>query len=282
MLNNRLVACVMKSRAGVGSPIYIGQVYDASSNLNYLNARYQDPARGEFLSQDPVFWSKQNLSDPQSLNSYSYGNDNPITNSDPTGNYSIQSYIQSASQQAIQNAQNSLRNTFQQFIQGTFGNFGSGFNHPYDSAKTAFDSSQPAPFRISAGAGFVGGLAANFVAPEEKVVASGPSVLYHYTNEAGMNSILDSGIINASTKALNPKDAFYGSGQYLSDIAPGIKSNFQLGLTFKNVPNKNIFTHFIGIDASGIKILSPKAGIYLVPGESALNILNKIISYGTN
>jgi hypothetical protein len=33
-----------------------------------------------------MFWSSnQNLSEPQSLNSYSYANDNPITKSDPTG-----------------------------------------------------------------------------------------------------------------------------------------------------------------------------------------------------
>jgi RHS repeat-associated protein len=53
-----------------------------------LNARYYDNARGQFISQDPVFWGnpkKQDLTDPQSLNSYSYGNDNPINKSDPNG-----------------------------------------------------------------------------------------------------------------------------------------------------------------------------------------------------
>ena len=36
---------------------FIGQYADAS-NLDYLNARYYDPSRGQFISQDPVFWSK--------------------------------------------------------------------------------------------------------------------------------------------------------------------------------------------------------------------------------
>src|SRR5436190_4929698 len=64
---------------------FIGQFAD-QSNLDYLNARYYDPARGQFLSQDPVFWSlQQNLFDPQSLNSYSYANDNPINKKDPDG-----------------------------------------------------------------------------------------------------------------------------------------------------------------------------------------------------
>jgi RHS repeat-associated protein len=56
------------------------------SNLDYLNARYYDPTRGQFITEDPVFWSsKQELSNPQSLNSYSYANDNPISGKDPDG-----------------------------------------------------------------------------------------------------------------------------------------------------------------------------------------------------
>lgn len=63
---------------------YVNRFSD-QSNLDYLNARYYDPARGQFISQDPVFWSKQNIANPQSLNSYSYANDNPINKSDPDG-----------------------------------------------------------------------------------------------------------------------------------------------------------------------------------------------------
>ena len=51
-----------------------------------LQARYYDGSKGVFLSEDAVFWSaQQNLADPQSLNSYSYANDNPINKSDPNG-----------------------------------------------------------------------------------------------------------------------------------------------------------------------------------------------------
>ncbi|HWO44855.1 MAG TPA: RHS repeat-associated core domain-containing protein [Methylomirabilota bacterium] len=55
-----------------------------------LQARYYDGSKGEFLSEDPVFLGnpkQQMLTDPQGLNSYSYGNDNPITNKDPLGRY---------------------------------------------------------------------------------------------------------------------------------------------------------------------------------------------------
>ena len=69
---------------------FIGQRYDSSADLNYLNARYYQSGRGQFLSQDPTFWSgRQNIFDPQSLNSYSYANGNPITGKDPLGLFNI-------------------------------------------------------------------------------------------------------------------------------------------------------------------------------------------------
>ena len=89
---------------------WIGQISD-SSGLNYLNARYENPQRGQFLSEDPIVNSlgtpdlqqlipayiidtngnvqsvSQNilLSNPQMLNSYSYAVDNPIRYKDPSG-----------------------------------------------------------------------------------------------------------------------------------------------------------------------------------------------------
>jgi RHS repeat-associated protein len=66
---------------------FIGQFAD-QSNLDYLNARYYNGNQGQFISQDPVFLgspSTENLQDPQSLNAYSYSEDNPIVKKDPTG-----------------------------------------------------------------------------------------------------------------------------------------------------------------------------------------------------
>jgi RHS repeat-associated protein len=70
---------------------FISQFLD-DSNLEYLNARYYNPAQGQFISQDPVFWElgltndgKAALTNPQSQNSYGYASDNPITNKDPSG-----------------------------------------------------------------------------------------------------------------------------------------------------------------------------------------------------
>ncbi len=67
---------------------YIGQDSDIENSLIYLNARYYDGQRGQFLSQDPVFLGDaeaQDLKYPQNLNSYSYWTNNPIINKDPSG-----------------------------------------------------------------------------------------------------------------------------------------------------------------------------------------------------
>jgi RHS repeat-associated protein len=78
---------------------FIGQFTD-DSTLSYLNARYYDGNRGQFLTEDPISLAvgdssklqqlaqkQQNelLNDPQALNAYGYARDNPITNKDATG-----------------------------------------------------------------------------------------------------------------------------------------------------------------------------------------------------
>jgi RHS repeat-associated protein len=71
---------------------YIGERLDDESDLSYLNARYYDSSRGQFISQDPVFVnlindkrSKYVLLDPQLANSYSYSRNNPIGLKDDSG-----------------------------------------------------------------------------------------------------------------------------------------------------------------------------------------------------
>jgi RHS repeat-associated protein len=78
---------------------YIGQFAD-NSGLSYLSARYYDPSRGQFTTEEPIFIAmgdrnqvkelaqqelQRYLTDPQKLNAYGYGRDNPITQKDPTG-----------------------------------------------------------------------------------------------------------------------------------------------------------------------------------------------------
>jgi RHS repeat-associated protein len=81
---------------------FIGQFTD-DSTLSYLNARYYDSNRGQFLNEDPTFLALGDpnkvqqltqdqlklLSDPQVVNAYSYGRDNPIVSKDPLGLWAL-------------------------------------------------------------------------------------------------------------------------------------------------------------------------------------------------
>jgi RHS repeat-associated protein len=60
---------------------WIGQTKDSSTGLQFLNARYYDPAIGRFTAVDPIVDPKR----PISLDRYGYGDASPVTNADPTG-----------------------------------------------------------------------------------------------------------------------------------------------------------------------------------------------------
>lgn len=72
---------------------YIGQYEDGATTLSYLQARYYDGTRGQFLSQDPLVRRmgtddralQKLLIDPQQMNTYSYARNNPVNLSDPSG-----------------------------------------------------------------------------------------------------------------------------------------------------------------------------------------------------
>jgi RHS repeat-associated protein len=61
---------------------YTGGVYDASTSLYYLNARYYDPADGRFLTID-TYRGEQN--EPNTLHLYAYCANNPVNFVDPSG-----------------------------------------------------------------------------------------------------------------------------------------------------------------------------------------------------
>ncbi|GAA1287985.1 RHS repeat-associated core domain-containing protein [Saccharothrix xinjiangensis] len=64
-----------------GGKGFVGGTPDASTGLTHLGAREYDPVLGRFVSVDPVM----DPADPQQVHGYTYGNNNPVTNSDPTG-----------------------------------------------------------------------------------------------------------------------------------------------------------------------------------------------------
>ncbi|TAK35827.1 MAG: hypothetical protein EPO21_04880 [Chloroflexota bacterium] len=62
--------------------LFTSQVLDASIGLYWYNSRAYDPVLGRFLVPDTIV---PNAMNPQSLNRYSYGRNNPLRYTDPSG-----------------------------------------------------------------------------------------------------------------------------------------------------------------------------------------------------
>jgi RHS repeat-associated protein len=61
---------------------YTGQLFDEETGLYYYGARYYDPELGRFTQADTIV---PDPGDGQSLNRYSYANNNPLKYTDPSG-----------------------------------------------------------------------------------------------------------------------------------------------------------------------------------------------------
>ncbi|PAZ09310.1 hypothetical protein CLM62_47305 [Streptomyces sp. SA15] len=70
-----------KPSAWPGERGYLGGTMDESTGLTHLGAREYDPSLGRFLSVDP----QMDTAESQTMNPYAYGNNSPVTFSDPTG-----------------------------------------------------------------------------------------------------------------------------------------------------------------------------------------------------
>lgn len=106
-----------KTSTCVLSPFWAPNYVDSSQSVRreagvehvIMNARYQEPRIGRFVSEDPSHLAlgdakqlkqltgqdlKAYLTDPQQLNSYSYVENNPLTKTDPTGQDSEFAFFQ--------------------------------------------------------------------------------------------------------------------------------------------------------------------------------------------
>lgn len=112
---------------------------------------------------------------------------------------------------------------------------------------------------------------------------SGGRTLFHYTDEAGMEGIVDSGSLNASLKGVNPADARYGDGQYVSDIAPGTMTCAQLSRCFLGQPFQGQrFTNYVEINVEGLNVIQGRSGVFVIPGGTPLDINRRIVGFGAN
>ncbi|GAA0135438.1 hypothetical protein YSY43_22780 [Paenibacillus sp. YSY-4.3] len=65
---------------------YAGEYWDADTKLQYLRARWYDPAIARFIGEDTY---EGELTNPLSLNLYTYVYNNPLKYFDPTGNDAV-------------------------------------------------------------------------------------------------------------------------------------------------------------------------------------------------
>ena len=90
-------------------------------------------------------------------------------------------------------------------------------------------------------------------------------------------------------QAINPsltrRFAHYGSGQYLTDLAPeevgkgGLKGLSQQLFGQTNVAWK--LTHYVEVNVEGLNIIEGRANVFLVPGNSPLDIAQRIVRFGS-
>ncbi len=86
-LRHRVLTPFGKEHDSLGSASQVSQYYAGhrrheGSGLVYMNARWQDPEAGVFMTVDPLVSSK---GDPQSYNAFSYVRNNPVNSDDPSG-----------------------------------------------------------------------------------------------------------------------------------------------------------------------------------------------------
>lgn len=64
---------------------FTGKERDSETGLDFFGARYYGSGLGRFTSVDPIWITKERLLDPQRLNLYAYGRNNPLRFVDPDG-----------------------------------------------------------------------------------------------------------------------------------------------------------------------------------------------------
>lgn len=74
---------ILSKTEGISNPIkYAGEYFDEESELYYLRARYYDPATSRMLTRDTY---EGDITNPLSLNFYTYCSNNPLIYVDPSG-----------------------------------------------------------------------------------------------------------------------------------------------------------------------------------------------------
>lgn len=88
---------------------FTGQKFDDETGLYFYNARYYDPDLGRFITADTLV---PNFNNPQNLNRYTYANNNPVNNIDPSGHGWFSKLWKSFKKNVLGHLINAIRLTF--------------------------------------------------------------------------------------------------------------------------------------------------------------------------
>jgi RHS repeat-associated protein len=223
---------------------------DPSVVAALLNARYYDSSRAQFLTEDPIFLSSsQNLQDPQSLNAYAYSEDNPVTNEDPSGRYSL---MQVATGQA----------TWSQYwgdvdqgemIMGETPAWNFAFNHPYIAGFTVVGplSAVAAGSGVSAAAAFGAaaypGVGAGYAASQTFAGLIYSALTYDSLN--GIGNLLGR---ENSISLKNPSSALSTVGSLTWQVGPMLSDNEYVGAFSDAAQLANLLTNTLGSSANSL------------------------------
>ncbi|MFT2016417.1 polymorphic toxin-type HINT domain-containing protein [Streptomyces sp. 796.1] len=107
-----------------GTKGFIGGTKDTTTGLTHLGAREYDPKLGRFISVDPVM----DLTDSQQMHGYSYGNNNPLVYSDPSGMWfgGFGSFVRKFTQRVINTAKRYVRSSYGHGAGARLGSGGGG------------------------------------------------------------------------------------------------------------------------------------------------------------
>ncbi|WP_373286885.1 HYD1 signature containing ADP-ribosyltransferase family protein [Thermopolyspora flexuosa] len=112
---------------------------------------------------------------------------------------------------------------------------------------------------------------------------NGSRILWHYTREENLASILKTRELRPSLRSRWSRDARYGDGQYLTDIPPGTMPGSRLAFYLVRRPEEAWrFTHYLGLDVTGLVVVRCRRHVYRIPGHEPLDLKGRIVMWGVN
>jgi RHS repeat-associated protein len=261
--------------------MFTGKEYDDESGLDYFGARHYSWQLGRFMRPDwaakPIDVPYANFGDPQSLNLYSYMRGNPLNGTDPDGHCPIcievatklaawvgvgvategkKEFAKDVGIGALKGAGAFVANTARAAVAiGEASSPGGAVSAvqtmtaPLPSALTPSNQTQA---QVST-ATQIGLSAASILVPgvSEASAASATTTVTHFTSDAGMEAITESGFLRAGTYVTTPGEiptgATSGEVESLLEIGPGKGAN---SITF-DTPNSNLTIPENGPTTSG-------------------------------